>query len=193
MIVDYIINPNCEYNPVEIIRNEILNEQIIQQIDMGGICLFIYRNGIGEEYVVFDLWGIVAYKTLINTTNIYMDAQVKNIYGQYIDGTKCDLSIKSSAFYVAEILSNKKNIEQEELRKTVYENIKKAYDMVFASYNYLRPYVEKIKLRLKDDQKNDNEKVSYLLGFRGKTIRVLYILFAIYNNREIWMDNKKIQ
>lgn len=69
--------------------------------------------------------------------------------------------------------------------------LKKAYDMVFASYNYLRPYVEKIKLRLKDDQKNDNEKVSYLLGFRGKTIRVLYILLAIYNNRETWVDNKK--
>lgn len=186
-IVDYILSPNCCCEVVEVISDEILNKYIIQSIDMGGICLFLYCDNHGDEFVIFDVWGIVAYKTYIKKANINHCNQVKNIYAQYLDGSKCALLSKNDSFLNVDLPIDGQG---KEILKAIKENIKAAYDTVIVSYAYLRPYVAKIKSRLKDSRRSNHEKIIYLLGFRGKTYRVLYILLSIYKNRKRWEDSK---
>lgn len=88
-IVSYILNPESEDHPVEIVIDAMTWALMDQFSQTGSNMLFEYCDIDGNLYVIFGFWGVIIYKVKIckNDNVQFIDANIYNSYFYHVDGT----------------------------------------------------------------------------------------------------------
>ena len=88
-IVSYILNPESEEHPVELVVDAMTWELMDRFSQTGSNMLFEYCDIDGNTYVIFGFWSTIIYKVRIrkNDSVKLTDANFYNAYFYHVDGT----------------------------------------------------------------------------------------------------------
>ena len=88
-IVPYILNPESEEHPVELVIDAMTWALMDQFSQTGSNMLFEYCDTDGNTYVIFGFWGVIIYKVKVckNDDVQFTNANIYNSYFYHVDGT----------------------------------------------------------------------------------------------------------
>ena len=88
-IVSYILSPNSQDSPVELVTNDLVWGLMDATSRAGSNMLFEYQDVDGFTYVIFGFWNVILYKVKVckGSTTAPALANYYNVYFYHVDGT----------------------------------------------------------------------------------------------------------
>ena len=188
-IVSYILSPEDEEAPVELVVDAFTWELSDRVSRTGTNMLFEYDDYDGYTYVVFSLWNTILYKVKICKSDIKNEKETSliNIYLFHVDGTQ-----ENSVFGIvgkAHVISESPKEGLSRLCLEIRDRLNKVGQRDL-SVDYINKHLDTI-IKMLPRYKNGRLSIAQLLDFENKDrVIPIYIIEQLFNEKDKYQETQ---
>lgn len=188
-IVSYILSPEDEETPVELVVDAFTWELSDRVSRTGTNMLFEYNDYDGYTYVVFSLWNIILYKVKIceSDTRNEKETNFINTYLFHVDGTQ-----ESAMFEIlgkAHVISESPEEGLSRLCLEIRDRLNKVGQRDL-SVDYINKHLDTI-IKMLPRYKNGRLSIAQLLDFEHKDrVIPIYIIEKLFNEKDKYQETQ---
>lgn len=188
-IVSYILSPEDEETPVELVVDAFTWELSDRVSRTGTNMLFEYNDYDGYTYVVFSLWNTILYKVKIceSDTRNEKETNFINTYLFHVDGTQ-----ESAMFEIlgkAHVISESPEEGLSRLCLEIRDRLNKVGQRDL-SVDYINKHLDTI-IKMLPRYKNGRLSIAQLLDFEHKDrVIPIYIIEKLFNEKDKYQETQ---
>ena len=188
-IVSYILSPEDEEAPVELVVDAFTWELSDRVSRTGTNMLFEYNDYDGYTYVVFSLWNTILYKVKIceSDTRNEKETNFINTYLFHVDGTQ-----ESAMFGIlgkAHVISESPEEGLSRLCLEIRDRLNKVGQRDL-SVDYINKHLDTI-IKMLPRYKNGRLSIAQLLDFEHKDrVIPIYIIEQVFNEKDKYQETQ---
>ena len=188
-IVSYILSPEDEEAPVELVVDAFAWELSDRVSRTGTNMLFEYNDYDGYTYVVFSLWNTILYKVKIceSDTRNEKETNFINTYLFHVDGTQ-----ESAMFGIlgkAHVISESPEEGLSRLCLEIRDRLNKVGQRDL-SVDYINKHLDTI-IKMLSRYKNGRLSIAQLLDFEHKDrVIPIYIIEQLFNEKDKYQETQ---
>ena len=188
-IVSYILSPEDEEAPVELVVDAFTWELSDRVSRTGTNMLFEYNDYDGYTYVVFSLWNTILYKVKIceSDTRNEKETNFINTYLFHVDGTQ-----ESAMFGIlgkAHVISESPEEGLSRLCLEIRDRLNKVGQRDL-SVDYINKHLDTI-IKMLSRYKNGRLSIAQLLDFEHKDrVIPIYIIEQLFNEKDKYQETQ---